>query len=183
MPPTTSPNPCLTYAGCNPVTGPYYTSSTCSEPSGYSSAAFDSTIPTNLVNSASFLWAGNTLINTTQVAVVRGRVLQAPGGTAIAGATVTILNHPESTTPTGGAVTTRSDGWYDIPVNGGVLLPFRYRQRASLRCSGTCRRSGTSTPRCRHLDDGERQQFQDDHPAGVSPFGHGPRLEMLNAAA
>jgi RHS repeat-associated protein len=44
-------------------------------------------------------------------------VLQQPNGTAVFGATVTILGHPESSN-----VTTRNDGWFDIPVNGGGLV-------------------------------------------------------------
>jgi hypothetical protein len=74
-----------------------------------------STIPTNLVNSASFLWAGNPLINIVQVAVIRGRVLSNPNGSPVSGASVTILNHPES------AATTASDGSFSIPINGGAM--------------------------------------------------------------
>jgi RHS repeat-associated protein len=74
-----------------------------------------STIPTNLVNSASFLWADNPLINIVQVAVIRGRVLSNPNGSPVSGASVTILDHPES------AATTASDGTFSIPVNGGAM--------------------------------------------------------------
>jgi RHS repeat-associated protein len=134
-PPTTSPNPCLTYAGCYQFTGPYYTSTgTCSTPTG-AGVGFDPTVPTNLVSSASFLWAGSpicapppatnpaTCINLNQVAVVRGRVLANPplsnltgSLSPVSGAAVTILNHPES------SATTRPDGWFDIPVNGGAQV-------------------------------------------------------------
>jgi len=79
-------------------------------------SGFVSTVPTNLVNTASFLWEGNPLINVVQVAVVRGRVLSQPNGLHVAGASVTILNHPESGAMTG------SDGVFSIPVNGGAQV-------------------------------------------------------------
>jgi RHS repeat-associated protein len=79
-------------------------------------SGFVSTVPTNLVNTASFLWEGNPLINVVQVAVVRGRVLSNPNGSPVAGASVTILNHPESGAMTG------SDGVFSIPVNGGAQV-------------------------------------------------------------
>jgi YD repeat-containing protein len=79
-------------------------------------SGFVSTVPTNLVNTASFLWEGNPLINVVQVAVVRGRVLSNPNGALVSGALVTILNHPESGAMTG------SDGVFSIPVNGGAQV-------------------------------------------------------------
>jgi RHS repeat-associated protein len=109
--PTGNPNSCQVYQGCNPATGPYYAASTCSVPTGGGSG-FDATVATNLVNSAAFLWSGNSQINTTQVSVVRGRVMTGTNSPVV-GAAVTILHHPES------SATTRSDGWFDIPVNGG----------------------------------------------------------------
>ncbi len=62
-----------------------------------------------------------------RAAVVRGRVLTAtdvttnPNTTApLSGATVTIVGHPEF-----GSTTTRSDGWFDLAVNGGEMLTVR----------------------------------------------------------
>jgi hypothetical protein len=77
-------------------------------------------------DSTEFLYAGTSPIQTgvapgtidkTRVSVIRGRVLQSDGTTPAAGATVAILDHPEY-----GHTLTRSDGWYDLAVNGGGPL-------------------------------------------------------------
>ena len=60
-------------------------------------------------------------IEPTRVAVLRGRVL-GPGG-PVAGARVTILDHPEF-----GYTATRPDGGYDLAVNGGDSLVLEVEQ-------------------------------------------------------
>jgi len=65
-------------------------------------------------------------INQTQVAVVRGRVLQ-QDGTPVAAVQATVLNHPEL-----GLTQTRADGTFDLAVNGGGLVTVRL-QRAGYR--------------------------------------------------
>lgn len=56
-------------------------------------------------------------INKDRAAVVRGRVFGPDGVTPASGVTVTILRHPEY-----GQTLTRTDGWYDLAVNGGGPL-------------------------------------------------------------
>ncbi|MDQ2668357.1 MAG: hypothetical protein M3Z05_20525, partial [Gemmatimonadota bacterium] len=55
-----------------------------------------------------------------RVSTLRSRVLK-PNGTALPGAAVSVLNHPEY-----GGTKSRADGWYDLVVNGGgkVTLAF-----------------------------------------------------------
>ena len=59
-------------------------------------------------------------INAQRAAVVRGRLLSV-SGSALSGATVTVLNHPEF-----GQTLSRADGAYDLVVNGGGLLTLKY---------------------------------------------------------
>ncbi|HLG51445.1 MAG TPA: hypothetical protein VKY56_07395, partial [Chloroflexota bacterium] len=63
--------------------------------------------------------APNT-IQPQQVAVIRGRVRDT-AGTPLAGVRITILNHPEF-----GSTLSRTDGGYDLAVNGGGLLTVVY---------------------------------------------------------
>jgi RHS repeat-associated protein len=53
-------------------------------------------------------------IQTDRVAVIRGRVFGNDGVTVASGAVVTVLGHVEF-----GSTVTRSDGYYDLAVNGG----------------------------------------------------------------
>ncbi len=85
----------------------------------------DPTLATNFCSSIEFLFSGN---NPTQIGVepgtivprratvVRGKV-KALSGTPLSGVKVSILNHPEL-----GATVSRSDGMFDLVVNGGGIL-------------------------------------------------------------
>ncbi len=95
----------------------------------------DQTVVTDFFASVEFLWNGTPPIQTgvapgamdpRRVAVLRGRVLDR-GGQAIPGVTVTIAGHPEL-----GQTLTRSDGRYDIAVNGGGRLRVRFAKAGLL---------------------------------------------------
>jgi RHS repeat-associated protein len=88
----------------------------------------DRTRPGNFAADTAFLYSGSSPVQVgvaagtmvpQRVAVVRGRIVDDSG--ALPGVTVTVLGHPEF-----GSTQTRSDGWYDIAVNGGgqVVLDF-----------------------------------------------------------
>src|SRR5205814_8296523 len=89
----------------------------------------DRTVATVLSNVTSFLYTGanptqtgvlaGTIVPTT-AAVVRGHVRDR-SGSPLAGVTVTIVGHPEF-----GTTHTRSDGAFDMAVNGGQQLRIRY---------------------------------------------------------
>ncbi|CAN5531541.1 hypothetical protein BH09MYX1_BH09MYX1_21170 [soil metagenome] len=96
---------------------------TCSPPSGAGAGAQDPTVPTNFSSAVSFLYTGPTpvqvgvlalTIDPLRASVVRGRVFQADGVTPLVGATVKIVSHTEY-----GSTLTRTDGFYDLAVNGG----------------------------------------------------------------
>ncbi len=85
----------------------------------------DPTVAAQLCAATSFLYTGATSVQTgvapgvikcLQVSVVRGRVLSM-AGQGLAGVTAQILNHPEY-----GQTLTRTDGQYDLAVNGGSQL-------------------------------------------------------------
>jgi RHS repeat-associated protein len=87
--------------------------------------AVDPTVATTVSASTQFLYSGSNPIQTgvapgtieaRRAAVIRGRVL-ADDNQALPGVIVTILNHPEL-----GQTKTRSDGAYDLAVNGGGQL-------------------------------------------------------------
>ena len=89
----------------------------------------DPTVPTSFYDSISFLFTGANApqkgvaagtIDRDLAAVVRGRVALT-GGTRLAGVRVTIVDHPEY-----GHTVTRSDGWFDMAVNGGVTISASY---------------------------------------------------------
>ncbi len=61
-------------------------------------------------------------IETLRAAVLRGRVLTR-SGTPLSGVKVSVLGHPEW-----GQTTTRSDGYFDMAVNGGGLLTITYEK-------------------------------------------------------
>jgi len=84
----------------------------------------DPTVPTQMGKSTEFLYSGDSpvqrgvaagTIDEKRVGVMRGRVLDANGVSPKAGATVTIVGHPEF-----GYTISRDDGWYDMAVNGGT---------------------------------------------------------------
>jgi RHS repeat-associated protein len=79
-------------------------------------------VVTNLAESVQFLYTGDNpvqtgvapgAINPVRVSVLRGRVIDRDGK-PLQGTVVTILDNPQY-----GQSTSRSDGWYDIVVNGG----------------------------------------------------------------
>ncbi len=91
----------------------------------------DLTATTSLLNATSFLYSGTTPIQTgvspgtikpPQAAVLRGKVLDR-SGQPLAGATLTILNHPEF-----GQTLSRLDGMFDLAVNGGGPLVLSYQR-------------------------------------------------------
>jgi len=87
------------------------------------------TATTDLGSGTAFLYSGSNPIQTgvapgtiepTRVAVLRGRVLNGLG-TPLPGVVVSILNHAEL-----GQTLSRSDGMFDLAVNGGGLLTVTY---------------------------------------------------------
>ena len=91
----------------------------------------DPTTVTLLSDAIEFLYTGADSIQTgvapgaievRQAAVVRGLVLT-PSGDPVTGATVSILDHPEL-----GQTLSRSDGAYDMVVNGGGALTLVYEK-------------------------------------------------------
>jgi RHS repeat-associated protein len=97
--------------------------------------ALDETIATSMGDSAAFLYTGPNAvqdgvaagtIDDVRVAVLRGRVSDRTGA-PLSGVTVAVLNHPEL-----GSTETRSDGAYDIAVNGGGQLVLTYEKSGVL---------------------------------------------------
>src|SRR5262249_19051394 len=95
----------------------------------------DLTVTTTVSDSTKFLYTGSSPIQTgvapgtikpIQAAVLRGRVVDS-NNAALPGVTITILNHPEF-----GQTLTRSDGMFDMAVNGGGLLTVNYRKEGYL---------------------------------------------------
>ncbi len=91
----------------------------------------DQTVATTVSASTEFLYSGPNAIQTgvapgtieaRRAAVIRGRVL-ADGNLALPGVIVSILNHPEL-----GQTKTRSDGAYDLAVNGGGQLTMVFNK-------------------------------------------------------
>ncbi|MEZ4767410.1 MAG: hypothetical protein R2844_03180 [Caldilineales bacterium] len=89
----------------------------------------DQSVVTDLFTASQFLYSGPDAIQTgvvsgtiefTRTAVLRGRVLDRDGN-PLAAVTVSVLNSPEY-----GQTRTRSDGMYDLVVNGGGLTTFSY---------------------------------------------------------
>ncbi len=85
---------------------------------------------TSLADSTAFLHTGSDpiqkgvapgTIQAVRAAVVRGRVLNA-AGQPLLGVSVTIKGHPEL-----GSTVSRSDGFFDLAVNGGGPLTIDYR--------------------------------------------------------
>jgi RHS repeat-associated protein len=90
--------------------------------------ALDPTLPTTVFDSTVFLYTGDNPIQTGVVpgtivreraAVLRGKVTERDGA-ALSGVKITIVDHPEF-----GRTLTRTDGMFDMVVNGGGLLTVR----------------------------------------------------------
>ncbi len=89
----------------------------------------DLTIATTLDKAGEFLYAGQNpiqrgvapgAIDPARAAILRGRVLDA-NGSPLPGVTITIFGHPEL-----GRTQSRTDGVFDLAVNGGGPLTARY---------------------------------------------------------
>ncbi len=92
-------------------------------------------VPTSLYDSTAFLYSGSqpvqfdvqpNVIEARRAAVLRGKVVTR-GGAALEGVTITILNHGEF-----GWTGTRTDGLFDLAVNGGGLLTVNYEKTGYL---------------------------------------------------
>lgn len=95
----------------------------------------DPTVATSVSKSTEFLYTGTNPIQTgvapgtielKRAAVIRGRVLDKQDN-PLPGVTLSILNHPEL-----GRTLSRSDGMFDMAVNGGALLTVRYEKSGHL---------------------------------------------------
>ena len=95
----------------------------------------DPTVATSLFGSTAFLYSGPNPIQTgvapgmigaKRVAVLRG-IVRNRGGQPISGVTITILNHAEF-----GQTLTRTDGMFDMAVNGGGPLTVEYAKTGYL---------------------------------------------------
>lgn len=89
----------------------------------------DPTVPSTMDLATEFLYTGPNPIQTgvaqgtidpTRVAVIRGRVLD-KANTPLPGVAVSVVGRPEL-----GQTLSRSDGWFDLAVNGGGRLTLRY---------------------------------------------------------
>lgn len=98
--------------------------------------SLDSTIATSAISATSFLYEGQNPVQPgvapgtivpKQVAVLRGTVQTRDGDVlaALEGVTITILNHPEY-----GQTLSRSDGMFDLAVNGGGTMTINYQMEA-----------------------------------------------------
>ncbi len=93
--------------------------------------AVDATVPTEFATATEFLYSGdnsiqtgvsNGVIDSVRAAVVRGQVRQRDEA-PLPGVSVTMLDHPEF-----GQTLTRSDGTFDLAMNGGGLFTIVYRK-------------------------------------------------------
>lgn len=91
----------------------------------------DPTVATDIADATEFLYTGSNpiqvgvpegMIEAKRVAVVRGQV-RARGGAPIEAVTVSVLGHPEF-----GSTRTRTDGRFDLAVNGGGLVTIDYQK-------------------------------------------------------
>jgi RHS repeat-associated protein len=92
-------------------------------------------VATTLLTATEFLYTGPNPIQTgvaqgtidaKRVAVLRGKVLDRDGN-PLSGATISVLNYPEF-----GQTSSRTDGMFDMVVNGGGLLTIRYQKSGYL---------------------------------------------------
>jgi hypothetical protein len=93
------------------------------------------TVATTLIDAVNFLYTGPHPIQTgvnpatitpQRIAVLRGTVLT-QAGEPLPGVTITVLNHPEF-----GQTLSRTDGRFDLVVNGGGLLTIDYQKAGYL---------------------------------------------------
>ena len=110
----------------------------------------DPTTPTSFDRSTEFLYTGLNPVQTgvspgtidpKRTAVIRGRVFTSPSSAsahkvAAPGATVTIVNHPEY-----GSTLTRSDGHFDLAVNGGGTFTVNIEASGALTMQRTVKTS------------------------------------------
>lgn len=91
----------------------------------------DPTAATSLFESTAFLYSGNNAVQTgmapgtieeKRAAVIRGKVLNRDN-VPLSDVLIAILNHPEF-----GSTLSRSDGYFDMAVNGGGLLTVSYKK-------------------------------------------------------
>lgn len=95
----------------------------------------DRTVSTDLGSATEFLYTGSNPIQTgvalgtieaRRAAVLRGKVFDRDGS-ALSGVMISILNHPEF-----GSTLSRTDGAFDMAVNGGSALTVRYEKSGFL---------------------------------------------------
>jgi RHS repeat-associated protein len=95
----------------------------------------DATVATTVSASTEFLYSGSNPVQTgvapgtidaKRVAVIRGKVLDKDNN-PLSGVTVTIKHHPEL-----GQTLSRTDGLFDMAVNGGGLLTVNYSKAGYL---------------------------------------------------
>ena len=97
----------------------------------FAAPEIDGAVATSLFSSTAFLYSGDNPIQTgmapetieqKRVAVIRGKVFTRDN-LALPDVRITILNHPEF-----GSTLSRSDGQFDMAVNGGGVLTIRYEK-------------------------------------------------------
>jgi RHS repeat-associated protein len=120
-------NPCTTDT-CDPNLGIQNTLiAGCGVPPGVT--PIDRTVTQSCGDDIAFLYSGASptqtgaaagAIDATRSSLVRGRVLN-DAHSGMSGITVTVSDHPEY-----GATMTRSDGWFDLAVNGGAQFTLKY---------------------------------------------------------
>jgi RHS repeat-associated protein len=97
--------------------------------------AIDPTVPTQMAASTAFLYSGASPIQTgvapgtieaRRVAVIRGK-LMTRDGQPLPGVTITVLGHSEF-----GQTMTRTDGMFDMAVNGGGTVTINYSKAGYL---------------------------------------------------
>ncbi len=102
---------------------------------GFTVPPLDRTIATDFFAATSFLYSGSSPVQTgvssgtidfLRAAVVRGLVTDRAGN-PVPGVTVSIHGHPEF-----GQTTTRTDGMFDLAVNGGGVLNVDYEMQGFL---------------------------------------------------
>lgn len=102
---------------------------------GFIAPPIDPTVPGSLYDNTSFLYTGTNPVQTgvlpdiiemKRAAVVRGKVTDI-NGDPLPGVAVTIAGHPEF-----GETQTRSDGYFDMAVNGGGWLTVSYAKTGYL---------------------------------------------------
>ena len=130
-------------SGCNTYTcqsglGYVLKSTTCT-PVSAGTYPGNNAVASDFSGGASFIYTGmgasqqlagggaiTAAIDPKRASIIRGRVIDRDTGFAIQGATVSIVSRPEYGTASYGQVATRSDGYYDIVVNGGASYIVQY---------------------------------------------------------